>query len=130
LLDGRVLVAGSGRAGTAPQLSAEIYSPPYLFHGPRPTISSAPAEAAYGSTFVINTPDAASISSVSLIRLSAATHGFNNGQNFQTLAFQQTTGALNIQAPANANLAPPGFYALFIVNSSGVPSVASVIKLP
>jgi hypothetical protein len=130
LLDGRILVAGSGRAGTAPQLSAEIYSPPYLFHGPRPTISSAPAEATYGSKFVVNTPDAASISSVSLIRLSAATHGFNNGQNFQTLAFQQTTGALNIQAPANANLAPPGFYALFIVNSSGVPSVASVIKLP
>ena len=130
LLDGRVLVAGSGRAGTAPQLSAEIYSPPYLFRGPRPTISSAPAQAAYGSTFIVNTPDAASISSVALMRLSAATHGFNNGQSFQNLAFTQTSGALNIQAPASANLAPPGFYAVFIVNSSGVPSVAAVIQLP
>ena len=44
LLDGRVLVAGSGRAGPEPQFSAEIYSPPYLFKGPRPTISSIPAE--------------------------------------------------------------------------------------
>lgn len=130
LLDGRVLVAGSGRAGTAPQLSAEIYSPPYLFRGPRPTISSAPSEVGYSSTFTVNTPDAASISSVSLIRLSTDTHGFNNGQNFQNLAFQQVSGALNIQAPANANLAPPGYYALFIVNGSGVPSVAAVVQLP
>ena len=130
LLDGRVLVAGSGRAGTAPQLSAEIYSPPYLFRGPRPAISSAPSEVGYGSSFTVNTPDAASISSVSLIRLSTATHGFNNGQSFQTLGFQQVSGGLSIQAPANANMAPPGYYALFIVNSSGVPSVAAVIQLP
>jgi len=130
LPDGRVLVAGSGRAGTAPQLNAEIYSPPYLFHGPRPSISSAPSEVTYGSTFTVNTPDSASISSVSLIRLSAATHGFNNGQNFENLAFQQTPGGLKVTAPINANLAPPGWYELFIVNTNGVPSVASVMQLP
>ncbi|HWZ42268.1 MAG TPA: Ig-like domain-containing protein [Candidatus Saccharimonadales bacterium] len=130
LLDGRVLVAGSGRAGTAPQLNAEIYSPPYLFRGPRPVIGSAPAEVAYGSAFAVNTPDAASISSVSLIGLSAATHGFNNGQNFENLVFSHASGVLTVTAPANANLAPPGQYALFIVNGNGVPSVASVMQLP
>jgi len=130
LPDGRVLVAGSGRAGTAPQLNAEIYSPPYLFRGPRPSISSAPSEVTYGSTFTVNTPDSASISSVSLIRLSSATHGFNNGQNFENLAFQQTTGGLKVTAPLNPNLAPPGWYELFIVNTNGVPSVASVMQLP
>ena len=130
LLDGRVLVAGSGRAGTAPELNAEIYSPPYLFRGPRPTISSAPSAVGYGSTFTVNTPDASSISSVALIKLSTDTHGFNNGQNFQNLAFQQVSGALNITAPANANVAPPGYYALFILNRSGVPSVAAVIQIP
>ena len=36
LLDGRVLVAGSGRVGPAPQFNGEIFSPPYLFKGPRP----------------------------------------------------------------------------------------------
>jgi hypothetical protein len=37
LPDARVLVSGGGRFG--PDFpSAEIYSPPYLFHGPRPTI--------------------------------------------------------------------------------------------
>jgi len=130
LLDGRVLVAGSGRAGVAPQFNAEIYSPPYLFHGPRPAISSMPGEASYGSSFQVNTPDAASISSVSLIRLSAATHSFNMDQRFLSLSFQQSGGGLTVQAPANANLAPPGYYAVFIVNSNGVPSVGPVIKLP
>lgn len=130
LLDGRVLVAGSGRAGTAPELNAEIYSPPYLFRGARPTISSAPSSVGYGATFTVSTPDASSISSVALIKLSTTTHGFNNGQNFQNLAFQQVSGALNVTAPANANVAPPGYYALFILNGSGVPSVATVIQIP
>lgn len=130
LLDGRILVAGSGRAGTAPELNAEIYSPPYLFRGARPTISSAPASVGYGSTFTVTTPDASSISSIALIKLSTTTHGFNNGQNFQNLAFQQVSGALNVTGPANANTAPPGFYALFILNGSGVPSVATVIQIP
>ena len=44
--DGRVLVAGGGhyQDGSGPgQYSAQFYSPPYLFKGPRPTISAAPA---------------------------------------------------------------------------------------
>jgi hypothetical protein len=129
LLDGRVLVAGSGRAGPAPQFNAEIFSPPYLFKGPKPTISSAPSQAGYGSTFFVNSPDASAISSVSLIRLSTATHSFNMDQRFLNLTFQATSGGLNIQAPANANLAPPGPYALFILNGNGVPSVGAVIQL-
>jgi hypothetical protein len=36
---------------------------------------------------------------------------------------------LTIQAPANANLAPPGYYMLFIVDTNGVPSVATMVKL-
>jgi len=130
LLDGRVMVAGSGRSGPAPQFNAEIYSPPYLFRGPRPTITLHAADAAYGSVFSVVTPESASIQSVSLIRLSASTHSFNMDQRFLNLPFQQTAGGLNVQAPANANLAPPGYYALFLVNTNGVPSIGSVIKLP
>ena len=32
-------------------------------------------------------------------------------------------------APANGNLAPPGHYMLFILNTSGVPSVASIVRV-
>jgi hypothetical protein len=35
-------------------------------------------------------------------------------------------GSLNITAPTDANLAPPGYYMLFLVDSNGVPSVAAV----
>jgi hypothetical protein len=129
LLDGRVLVAGSGRAGPDPQFSAEIYSPPYLFKGPRPTISSIPADATYGSTFLVGTPDASAITSVTLLRISAATHAFNMDQRFLRLNFSQTAGGLNVVAPASGNVAPPGYYVLYGLNSAGVPSVGAVIRI-
>ncbi len=127
LPDGRVLVAGSGRYGPEPQFSAEIYSPPYLFNGARPTIASAPASAIYGRSTFIGTPEGGQISSVSLIGLGSATHAFNTGQHFVNLGFTQTSGGLNIQMPTNGNLAPPGYYMLFLVNGAGVPSVARVM---
>jgi hypothetical protein len=129
LLDGRVLVAGSGRAGPDPQYSAEIFSPPYLFKGPRPTISSIPGDATYGSTFFVGTPDAGMITSVTLLRISAATHAFNMDQRFLRLNFSQAAGGLNVVAPANGNVAPPGYYVLYGLNSAGVPSVGAVIRI-
>jgi hypothetical protein len=129
LLDGRVLVAGSGRAGPQPQFNAEIYSPPYLFKGPRPVISSIPGDAAYGSSFVVGTSDPSAITSVTLLRISAMTHGFNMDQRFMRLNFSQTAGGLNVTAPANSNLAPPGYYVLFILNALGVPSTGGVIRI-
>ena len=47
LPDGRVLVGGGGRLGFPEQFSAEIYSPPYLFKGPRPAITTAPSAIRY-----------------------------------------------------------------------------------
>ena len=130
LPDGRVLHAGSGDAfGTPPERNAELFSPPYLFKGARPTISSAPSSIAYSSTFQVTTPDAAGISSVSFIRLGSTTHAFDMSQRFQRLTFQRGTGVLTVTGPTNANITPPGHYMLFIVNGSGVPSVAKIIRV-
>ena len=131
LPDGRVLVAGGGRFQDPQldQLRAEIYSPPYLFGGARPTITLAPSRAAYGSNFVVTTPDASDITSVSLVRLGAVTHSFDQDQRFLNLSFQPGNGSLTVEAPASANLAPPGYYMLFVVNSAGVPSVAAFVRL-
>jgi hypothetical protein len=63
------------------------------------------------------------------MRPGAATHSFNQDQKFINLTFQQTAGGITVQAPANSNLAPPGYYMLFLVNQSGVPSVAAFIQL-
>jgi hypothetical protein len=134
LPDGRVLVAGGGRFDSGSntgydQLSAEIYSPPYLFNGVRPTISSAPSTIQYATNFTVGTPDASQISSAALVRLGAVTHAFDQNQRYVPLTFQQATGGLTVQSPSSANLAPPGYYMLFIVNSTGVPSVASIIQI-
>jgi hypothetical protein len=133
LPDGRVLITGGGRFYGSPdptdQLSAELYAPAYLFAGPRPTITSAPGQIAYNAPFTVNTPDAARIAKVSLIKLGTVTHDYNMSATFLNLSFAAQGGALSITAPANVNLAPPGYYMLFIVDSSGVPSVAAIMKL-
>ena len=131
--DARVLITGGGRnAGAAQpatdQLSGEIYSPPYLFRGPRPAITSAPATVSYGQAFTVQTPDASRIAKVVLMRLSSVTHGFNWNQRYVPVNFTVGTGSLSVTAPANANQAPPGYYMLFIVDTNGVPSVATMVR--
>ncbi|MGH3858069.1 Ig-like domain-containing protein, partial [Actinokineospora sp.] len=124
LPDGRVLsTGGNGYPDT------EIYSPPYLFKGTRPTISSAPPSVAYGQSLFVGTPDALTISKVTMLRLSSVTHAFNESQYINELSFSQTTGGLDVTAPPHGNVAPPGHYLLFILNGSVVPSVAKFVQL-
>jgi hypothetical protein len=125
LPDGCVLTA----AGVSGGRTAEIYSPPYLFHGSRPTITSAPTSVGYGQSFFVGTADAASISKVTLIALSSVTHGFNMAQRISRPLFSQATDGLNVTVPSNSNTTPPGYYMLFILNSNGVPSVANIVKI-
>jgi hypothetical protein len=125
LPDGRVLAAG-GEVGGA---SAEIYSPPYLFAGSRPTITLAPSAVSYGQTFSVQTPDAASIANVNWIRLGSVTHAFDESQRINRLSFVPGSGSLTITAPSSSDLAPPGYYILFILNGNGVPSVGRMIQI-
>jgi Concanavalin A-like lectin/glucanases superfamily/Domain of unknown function (DUF1929)/Bacterial Ig domain len=135
LPDARVLVAGGGReaARSQPdpkdQLNAEIFSPPYLFKGARPVVTSAPSIIPYHDVFSVVTPDAARVSSVSLIALGAVTHAFNQNQRFVPLAFTPADGSLNVTGPIDGNTAPPGWYMLFLVDGNGVPSVAAMVRL-
>jgi hypothetical protein len=132
LPDGRVLMAGGGQLpGRATNItSAEIYSPPYLFKGARPTITSAPSLVKYGNNFIVSTPDAASIQKVALIRTPSVTHAFDENQRYIPLSFTAGSGQLSVQAPSNSNTAPPGYYMLYILNGNGVPSVASFVRFP
>jgi hypothetical protein len=133
LPDGRVLSTGGGRPkasnGGIDHLDAEIYSPPYLFKGTRPTISSAPATANNGATIAINTADAASITKVTMIGLTTVTHSFNMGQHYSKLSFTTGSGVLQATLPASPALLPPGYYLLFIVNGTGVPSVGKMLQV-
>jgi hypothetical protein len=129
LPDARVLVAGGGRFGPD-YPSAEVYSPPYLFQGARPAIASAPAELAYGRPIAIGTPDAARVAKVTLLALGSVTHAFNESQRYVELPFVPSAGGIQATAPAGRSVAPPGYYMLFIVDNTGVPSVARIVRLP
>jgi hypothetical protein len=130
LKDGRVLHTGSGDAdGAINHYDAELFSPPYLFQGTRPKLSSAPSAVGYGQAFFVETPDPAAIARVTWVRLGSVTHAFNMNQRFNELSFTRTTGGLNVTAPASRNLAPPGHYMLFILNQKGVPSTARVVRI-
>lgn len=130
LPDGRILHAGSGDGvGLPRELNAEIFSPPYLFRGPRPGVTSAPAAIGYGEQFVVATPESGRVVRASLVRLGSVTHGFDQNQRFLELSLTRVAGGVGLTAPASPNLAPPGHYMLFILNSAGVPSLARIIQL-
>lgn len=131
LPDGRVAVSGSGNiSGATDQTTLEIFSPPYLFKGPRPTVTSVPTLLQYGAKFVVQTPNAADIRAVNLLRPGAATHNFDQDQRFVPLSFTQVPGGIEVQATSNPNMAPPGYYMLFLVTNAGVPSVAKFVRFP
>jgi hypothetical protein len=141
LPDGRVLSSGGGICGTCASVgylakNAEVFSPPYLFKkdgsgdlAPRPQITSAPDEVTYETPFSISTPNAGSISKVALVRLGAVTHSDNMEQRYIPLSFTAGGGAINATGPANANVAPPGVYMLFVIGAGGVPSVAEMVNV-
>jgi Domain of unknown function (DUF1929)/Divergent InlB B-repeat domain len=139
LPDGRVLSSGSGEGASVSfersELSAQIFSPPYLYNADgslaqRPVIASAPTRISYGTSFTVETPDAGSVTRGTLIRLSSVTHAFNQSQLIYPLTFSATgSNTLEATGPTNANLAPPGPYMLFLVNPQGVPSVARMVTV-
>jgi hypothetical protein len=135
LPDGRVLSAGGGmpaspEGGDTNHFDAQLYSPPYLFKGARPVIQSAPESVGYGQSFPVKTPDAARIKEVTWVRLTSVTHAFNQGQSFNRLPFKADQHSLTVTAPSAPTLAPPGHYMLFVLDGSGVPSVAKIVKIP
>jgi PKD repeat protein len=135
LPDATVLLVGGNPTEGSYEPHIEIYSPSYLFNGDdtpatRPTISDVtPGASGYGQVFQVRTPDPSSIASVVLVRPGAQTHAFDMEQRLVGLSFAPGEGVLNVTAPPNGNVAPPGYYMLFVVNAAGVPSVASFVQL-
>ena len=130
LPDGRVWTA-SGTANTSSfEHRTEIYSPWYLFAGTRPTISGLPTVGPYGGAITIPTPNASSITSVSLLKLANTNHHQDWEHRLIWLQIlTKTSSSVTVSAPINANLAPPGYYLIHALNSSGVPSPGKIIQI-
>lgn len=131
LPDGRVMIGGGGGPGPRNQTDVEYYSPSYLFDGQeaavRPTITKAPEKIGYNGTFQVQT--GANVSRVALVRNGSVTHGFNNDQSFQDLAFTAGSGSVTVTAPQNGTYAPPGSYMLYVFDADGTPSVAKIVDI-
>jgi hypothetical protein len=130
--DGRVWTGGTTFYGPyRPELRTEIFSPSYVF-ATRPTILSSPIiTGGYGGTITIPTPDATSITKVSLLRTGSVTHMFNAGQRLVWLQIQSTSvDSVTVAAPINSNIAPPGYYLIHILDVTGTPSIGQFIKIP
>jgi hypothetical protein len=139
LPDARVVTAGGNPEGGThvpwdedPQeeMRVEIFSPPYLFRGKRPAIKAAAVEWKYGQQLDIQTADAGNVGFVSLIRHCVTTHSYDTNQRLVDAPIvSQNGGVVRVKVPDNPNLAPTGWYMLFLVNAGGVPSIAQSIHL-
>ena len=127
LPDGRVMTAGSNPDRNSQELRIEIFRPPYLFRGKRPIIKKSDEETSYNKTMEIETLDSETIDKICIIRPTCTTHCVNPEQRYIGLEFErQNDTILQASLPRNANLAPPGYYMLFILNSKDVPSIATL----
>jgi YVTN family beta-propeller protein len=134
LPDGRVLSAGGGLcACSADHPDYQIFTPPNLLDAggnllPRPAITAAPSQFAYGGTAQVTTDRA--VSSFALIRVSSTTHTVNNDQRRIALKFTQAgTNQYNINIPTNSGYLLPGYWMLFAVDAAGVPSVSKIVQV-
>jgi hypothetical protein len=129
------------------EAAIEIYTPPYLFDAndhpitsARPritTVSPVSGIVGYNSLLAVNYTSTSAISSAVLVRSGSVSHAFDMEQRLIGLcgpAPQQpncsgANGTINLTTPGNSNVAPPGHYMLFLLDSAGVPSKAAFIQL-
>jgi hypothetical protein len=112
----------------------ETYYPPYLFTtngqlAPRPAIATAPDTVSIGQPFTVTYGNANSIAKVALVRTGSTTHNWNMDQRYVPLTFTANGTQLLAQMPTNAPDAPPGYYLLFVISDTGVPSVGKIVRL-
>jgi hypothetical protein len=137
LPDGRVFIAGGRSAGeTGPEdekPSFRYLYPPYLSPResppPRPAIMAAPQTIGYNSSFTVEV-SGGPVGEVVLMGLGSMTHAFDMNQRYVQLAVPGQSGnTVQVTGPADIQTAPPGYYMLFVLNESRVPSVARFVRV-
>jgi hypothetical protein len=132
LPDATVVLSGGNPQPGVFEPHVEIYQPAYLFNADgslatRPSLTAAPTTVGYGKTFTVNTNG--TIASAVLIREGAPTHAFDMSQREVGLSFTSNGHTLSLTGPPTGNVAPPGVYLLFLVNTNGVPSLGHVVTV-
>jgi hypothetical protein len=120
----------------------EIYVPPYLYDAAdrlvanRPVITGVSSEVVgYNAPLSVTYTSASPIASAVLVRPGSSTHAFDMEQRLIGLCGPSPqpactgSGTLALTTPPNGNIAPPGYYMLFLLDGAGVPSVARFLEL-
>ncbi|MFD0315231.1 galactose oxidase-like domain-containing protein [Streptomyces flavalbus] len=138
LPDGRVMFFGSDslyadKANSKPgefEQRIEIYTPPYLYGGSRPSLSGGPESIERGGSGRFRSEDASAIKSARLIRPSASTHVTDVDQRSIALEFETSGDEVTVSVPKNRNLVQGGWYMLFVADREGTPSEARWVRVP
>ncbi|MGQ0835589.1 MAG: galactose oxidase-like domain-containing protein [Gammaproteobacteria bacterium] len=119
--------------------NGQVFRPPYLFNtngsrAGRPVIRKAPDELDYRGHFDVEVTRASgTIASVVLLRSDHNTHQLTTGDRHVKLAFERKDKGrrerLRVVAPRQPAQAVPGIYMLFVLDETGVPSVAKQVRL-
>ncbi|WP_031509509.1 galactose oxidase early set domain-containing protein [Streptomyces megasporus] len=135
LPDGRVLSYGDNPGDGSYSTTLSLYSPPYLSKGPRPRIALSASEWTYGTENRITVSGGERITKAALIRPEAVTHSSDPNQRYVDLPMTvhgEAPGGgteIGLNLTDNPNLAPPGWYMLFVADANGVPSVARWVRV-
>jgi hypothetical protein len=154
LPNGDVIALGSNPVneggGEGFQTAISIYEPPYMFKGERPVIEAVDGEKnvlegsvnktsqwEYASKHLITyTSKSSEIKSAVLVRPAAVTHSSDPNQREVALELKEDMmgprgekKTLEVGLTSNPNLAPPGYYMLFLDNADGVPSEAQWVHV-
>jgi len=133
LPDATVLTGGGGAPGPVINLNAEIYYPPYLYSSSgaaaaRPSLSSvSPLTVSPGDSLSATVGATDVIKRLTLVRTGSSTHSQNPDQRFIKLSFTQEGANLTAVLPNDSSILVPGYYMLFAINDSGVPSISKIV---
>jgi len=129
LPDGRVLSIGNNPGNGSFELRISVYTPPYLFHGARPQVKSVQSTNSwrYGGNYSISTN--VPIKTAELLRPAAVTHQSDPNQRFIALPISGSGNTVRVNLTSNPNIAPPGWYMLYVTNGNNVPSVAKWVHI-
>jgi hypothetical protein len=150
LTDGRVLVGGGNPhiyynfsdVFYPTDLSLETFSPPYLstqYASIRPVILSVDDTVSPGQRFLLSFSVgeyiAGSVLSVRIVAPSFTTHSYSMNQRMVVLRIDEiidnetsSSYTLSVVGPSSAEIAPPGYYLLYVVHS-GIPSSGVWVRL-
>jgi hypothetical protein len=120
LPDGRVLISGSDpqTPGLPEELRIEVYIPPYLNAGlTQPIVTVSNTDWDYGGQYQINIQTfQGQTLRVSLVAAVSSTHGNTMGGRTIFPGFTCNGNVCTVTAPPNANVSPPGWHQLFVLD--------------